>query len=105
MSKFNDFYAKVNEDEALKAKMEAVLGSVPIEKASDDQLVKIGEAAKKAGFDFTLEEVKEFFSCGELDDDELDAVAGGKGDHVQIDIRKIDYESGTDSGYKTIYYQ
>ena len=105
MSKFNDFFAKVMADDALKTEVIKVLGDSKFENATDEQLAKIGEIAKGAGFEFTAAEAKAHFDGGELDDDELDAVAGGKGDHVQIDVRKIDYESGTDTGYKTVYYQ
>ena len=81
MSKFNDFYAKVMADDALKAEVIKVLGDSTFEKATDDQLAKIGEIAKGAGFEFTTAEAKAHFEGGELDDDELDAVAGGsKGD-------------------------
>ena len=85
MSKFNDFYSRINEDEAIKAEIGAVLGGNSFENATDEQLKNIGEIAKKAGFDFALDEVKEFFACGELDDDDLDAVAGGKGETYYID--------------------
>ena len=77
MSKFNDFYAKVMADDALKAEVIKVLGDSTFDKATNDQLVKIGEIAKGAGFEFTAEEAKAHFEGGELDDDELDAVAGG----------------------------
>ena len=79
MSKFNDFYKKVMEDEKIKAEVIEVLGDDTFEKASDEKLAKIGEIAKKAGYEFTLEEAKAHFEGGELDEDELDAVAGGKG--------------------------
>ena len=81
MSKFNDFYAKVMADDALKAEVIKVLGDSTFEKATDDQLAKIGEIAKGAGFEFTAAEAKAHFEGGELDDEDLDAVAGGsKGD-------------------------
>ena len=79
MSKFDEFYTKVMEDDALKAAVIKVLGDKTFEKASDEQLTKIGEIAKSAGFVFTIEEAKSFLEGGELDDDDLDAVAGGVG--------------------------
>ena len=79
MSKFNDFYKKVMEDEKIKAEVIKVLGDDTFEKASDEKLAKIGEIAKNAGFEFTLDEAKAHFAGGELNEDELDAVAGGKG--------------------------
>ena len=82
MSKFNEFYAKVMEDDAVKTEVIKVLGDNTFEQATDDQLAKIGEIAKGAGFDFTVEDAKAFLAGGELDDEALDAVAGGKGDSV-----------------------
>ena len=94
MSKFNDFFKIIMENSELKAEVAGVLGDEPFEKASDEQLVKIGEIAKKVGFDFTIDEAKEFFSCGELDDDDLDAVAGGKGDTTVVRIIDVVCEIG-----------
>ena len=94
MSKFNDFFKNIMEHSELKAEVAGVLGDVPFEKASDEQLVKIGKIAKKAGFDFALDEVKEFFACGELDDDDLDAVAGGKDDTTVVRIIDVVCEIG-----------
>lgn len=82
MSKVTDFYAKVMADEALKAELGEVLGGKDIAAATDDELLKIGDIAKKAGFDITVDEAKAYLNPEEtaLDDDDLDAVAGGKGD-------------------------
>lgn len=83
MSKVTDFYAKVMADEGLKAELEAVLGGKDIAAATDDELLKIGDIAKKAGFDISVDEAKAYLNPEEtaLDDDDLDAVAGGKGDN------------------------
>ena len=89
MSKFSDFYAKVMEDDALKAEVVKVLGGSTFDNATDDQLAKIGDIAKGAGFDFTLEEVKAHFEESELDDDDLDAVAGGNKAYKEVDPSKI----------------
>ncbi len=79
MSKVTDFYAKAIADEASKKELTDILGSKPINEASDEQLVKIGELAKKLGFDITLEEAKAYLTSeeAELEEDDLDAVAGG----------------------------
>lgn len=77
MSKFNDFYKKAIEDESIRNEAAKILGSDTFENASDEKLQKIGELAKKAGFEFTLDEVKAYFCGGEIGDDDLDAVAGG----------------------------
>jgi predicted ribosomally synthesized peptide with nif11-like leader len=78
-NKISEFYAKVNSDENLKAKLEKILDGKDISEASDAQLKEIGEMAKEMGYDFTIDEVKEFIASGEvqLSDDALDAVAGG----------------------------
>ena len=77
--KIAEFYAKVTSDEKLKAKLEKILGGKDITEASDDQLKEIGEIAKELGYNFTIEEVKDFIASGDvqLDEDALDNVAGG----------------------------
>jgi predicted ribosomally synthesized peptide with nif11-like leader len=77
--KIAEFYAKVTSDDALKAKLEKILGGADITDASDDQLKAIGEIAKELGYNFTIDEVKEFIASGDvkLDEDALDNVAGG----------------------------
>ena len=78
-NKISEFYAKVMADEKLKAKLENVLGGKDITEATDEQLKQIGDIAKELGYNFTLEEVKDFIKSGDvqLSDDALDAVAGG----------------------------
>ena len=77
--KIAEFYAKVTSDDALKAKLEKILGGADITDASDDQLKAIGEIAKELGYNFTIDEVKDFIASGDvkLDEDALDNVAGG----------------------------
>ena len=81
MSKVTDFYAKAMADESAKAEISSILGGTEINAATDEQLVKIGEVAKKLGFDITVDEAKAYLNPeeAELDEDDLDAVAGGKG--------------------------
>jgi hypothetical protein len=80
MSKVSDFYAKAVADEASKNELITILGDKKLTEASDEQLIKVGELAKKIGFEITLDEAKAYLNGGdELDEDDLDAVAGGKG--------------------------
>ena len=89
MSKFKGFYDKINSDAEIGAEFKKVLEEqkitpgTPFEKFSEENLNALIPLAKKAGFDFTLDEVKAFLKSnaegGELSDDELEAVAGGKG--------------------------
>lgn len=79
MSKMADFYAKVISDGTLRDKVNAVLADKDISQASDEQLKKIGEIAKEAGYDINLEEAKAYLAseAKDLSDSALDAVAGG----------------------------
>lgn len=81
MSKVSDFYAKALADDSAKKELIVILGDNKIEDASDEQLTKVGALAKKLGFDITVDEAKAYLSGdnAELDEDDLDAVAGGKG--------------------------
>lgn len=80
MSKVTEFYKAAIEDEAAKQEINTILGQANFGNASDEQLEKIGEVAKKLGFDITLEEAKEYLNgkYKELDNPELSAVANGK---------------------------
>ena len=77
--KISEFYAKVIDDAALKAKVEKILGGKEITEATDEQLKAIGEVAKELGYNFSLDEVKNFIASGDvqLSDDAPDNVAGG----------------------------
>ena len=87
MDKFKQFYAQAMTDDAVRAEVKKILGKTPVEDATDDQLIKLGELAKTIGLDIALEEAKAYLGNadddeeGELSADELQAVAGGeKGD-------------------------
>ena len=84
MDKVADFYAKVMASEELQGKLGNILQGKNIVDATDDDLKKIGEVAKEAGFDITMEEAKAYIQSDEVtvSDEALDAVAGGnqKGD-------------------------
>lgn len=79
MSKVSEFYAKAISNEGTKAKLEEILGGKSINEADDEQLKKIGGLAKELGFEITVEEAKDYLNGNnaELEDDDLDAVAGG----------------------------
>ena len=79
MSKVADFYAKVMSSDELQGKLGDILQGKNIVDATDDDLKKIGEVAKAAGFDITMEEAKEYIQSDEaaVSDEALDAVAGG----------------------------
>lgn len=82
MSKLSEFYTKAISDESAKAKLSDILGGKFINEADEEQLKKIGLLAKEMGFEITVNEAKAYLNGdnAELDDDDLDAVAGGKGD-------------------------
>lgn len=79
MSKMSDFYTKVISDVELRCKLNAILDGKDITSLTDEELMKIGEIAKEAGFDITLEEAKAYLAseAKDLSDEALDAVAGG----------------------------
>lgn len=87
MSKITEFYAKALEDETAKKEIAEVLGEKRFEEADDAQLLKLGEIAARLGYEITLEEAKEYFHPeeAELDEDDLDAVAGGKSHYHRFD--------------------
>ena len=91
MSKFAEFYAKLQSDEATKkafaaaAKEKGIANGTAFSDLNDAQITALIPVAKGAGFDFTVKELKEYFKKGEdgaLSEDELEMVAGGKGNTV-----------------------
>ncbi len=80
-NKFIDFYNHVVENAAVKAKMEALMaqGASMSKDAYFDAMIAF---AKEEGYAFTKDEVIKYFednfSSGELSDEDLEAVAGGK---------------------------
>lgn len=82
MNKFIEFYNHVTENAAAKAKLTALMekGAAMDKGAYFDAMIAF---AKEEGYTFTKDEVvkyfEENFSEGELSDDDLEAVAGGKG--------------------------
>ncbi|MDR1705565.1 MAG: Nif11-like leader peptide family RiPP precursor [Clostridiales bacterium] len=87
MSKIADFYSKVVSDTALFEDYKKIVAEQKIpsdtkfEDLSDGNIEALLPLAKKAGFTFTVEEIRAGLPKkqeGELSDDELDAVAGGQ---------------------------
>ncbi len=81
MGKFVEFYVKMMETPEAQKKVAEIVGRG----ANDEAIEKLIALAKDYGFDFTREEVAEYFKnnlnyeSSELSDAELEAVAGGKG--------------------------
>jgi predicted ribosomally synthesized peptide with nif11-like leader len=84
MGKFVDFYVKVMETPELKAKVAAIIAGG----TGDAAIEKLIALAKENGFEFTKQEVVDYFKTnfsgdgGELSDADLEAVAGGKGGRI-----------------------
>lgn len=86
MTRMKELYEKVANDSALQAKFYEIIKNA--DKAGEKETVeKLISFAKDAGYDVTLDEVKDFFSKlaeqaqGGLSETELDMVAGGKSDN------------------------
>ncbi len=81
MTKMNELYAKVAADSALQEKFGKIIEEAGDEAALGEKLIAF---AKELGYEITVEEIREFFvsksesSGGQLSEEELDAVAGGK---------------------------
>lgn len=95
MSKVSKFYADAMTDEAVKNKLIKILGGKNFEDANDEQLAKIGEIAKELGFDITIEDAKTYLRGEdlELDEDDLDAVAGGKNDYSIVCVNEVGHSA------------
>jgi hypothetical protein len=85
MNKISEFYTAVLAEADSKKEFYEILGDGKIENATEDQLKKIGLLAEKLGYNITLDEAKAYVSTDEipLDDEELEAVAGGKNDRYE----------------------
>ncbi len=88
MSKMKELYEKVAADCELQAKFAEIMKNAEAagEEATKEKLTTF---AKEAGYDVTVDEIQEYFKeltkpkAGELSDDELDQVAGGKSETGQ----------------------
>ena len=98
MNKVAEFYAEALENNDAKAKLVEILGATRIDEADDAQLEKVGAVAKELGYDFTIEDAKNYLNPadGEISDDDLDEVAGGKND---IGTLNLTCESGVGMTY------
>ena len=83
MGKMKQLYEKVGEDSTLQEKFNEILEAA--QKAGPEETEKkLVAFAKEAGYEVSLDEMKDFFKelaendKGELSDAELDMVAGGK---------------------------
>ena len=83
MENMKSLYEKVSTDTRLRQRFKEIIRND--EKAGAEEMKeKLIAFAREAGFDITIEEMKEFFSLkkeetgGELSEAELDMVAGGK---------------------------
>lgn len=96
MSKITEFYAKVMSEKELQKEFMRILEGKTIEYASKEQLEEMGVLAKKVGYEITMEEIQEYLKGedSELDEMDLDAVAGGKGVYVQVDNRATGSNTG-----------
>lgn len=75
MSKMSDFFTKVMESEEYSDKVDKLLekGMTP---ETEKNIISI---AKKLGITITAQDIKEYYSERELDDEDLSMVAGGVG--------------------------
>ena len=101
MSKMNELYAKVAADSALQEKYYKIVEEAGDEAALGEKLIAF---AKEQGFDVTLSDVEEFFKSlaepanGQLSEEELDSVAGGKIGPGQPNLSALMRQSCTGGG-------
>lgn len=102
MSIISEFYSRVMTDEESKKKLEDILAGVDIQNVSDAQLREIGKLAENLGYAISIEEATEYLRAEdmELDDSDLDSVAGGKGQTYYNDtyICEVGGQAGYDEG-------
>lgn len=99
MSQMKELYEKVARDAVLQMKFVKII-------ENHDQLseAEVGRKqvafAKELGYDVSKEEIDDFFknlseqSSGELSEDELDMVAGGKSDSGTVNVKLSVYSLG-----------
>ena len=106
------FEKLLREDEALRARMEAALKAFDGDK-SDEKAVfdaAVAPLAAEAGLPYTFEEAVESIQTRDLDDSELEAVAGGSwciiiGGGHDNDSNTVDTENGVGvTGFGTCDY-
>jgi predicted ribosomally synthesized peptide with nif11-like leader len=82
MSKIHDFFEKVGENQELQTKLIKIISDA--EQAGETEIgTKIIDFASEAGFDITIDELREYFKemagseDGSLSDSELNMISGG----------------------------
>lgn len=96
MSQMKELYNKVAKDAVMQQKFSKILAESE-EVSKEATTEKLVTFAKDAGYAVSMNEIQEFFSnqqekpAGELDDAELDLVAGGK---IEIDGLKASIDFG-----------
>lgn len=99
MSKFSEFYMKVLNDDEAKKELSEILAGKSFEEASKEQLLEIGKLAEHMGYSITIEEAVDYLNSEEmeLDEKDLDSVAGGKTDkYIDIYVCEIGGQAGVD---------
>lgn len=96
MSQMKELYNKVAKDAVMQQKFSKILAESE-EVSKEATTEKLITFAREAGFALSLDEMQEFFTtlqvkpAGELNDAELDLVAGGK---IEIDGLKASIDFG-----------
>lgn len=90
MDRINEFYTRALSEEASAKELARILGTTPVSDATDEMLEQIGALAGKLGYEISAGEARDYLNSkdesenGELADDELDAIAGGKGETIEL---------------------
>ncbi|MDO4273663.1 MAG: hypothetical protein Q4D16_08335 [Eubacteriales bacterium] len=86
-NKFMEFYNTITADKELEEEFKNIYlrhnkKGTPMNKVSRETFEDLVPLCSRCGFDITAEEAAEFFSVDEMElsENELDSVAGGKGD-------------------------
>lgn len=88
MNKFTAFYEALMQDKNKKVQLERILCNKNIEEADMEELEQISKLALELGFDISAEEARDYLYVEEreLDEEDLDAVAGGKTGEVRCNV-------------------
>jgi len=105
MRTMKELYLKVAADESLQQKVNKIFEAAGED--ADAAGKKLVEFAKEQGYDLTVKEIGEFFKTmsegtdGQLSDEELDAVAGGKLDGEKVTVSIVSQGTGCVQGSVT----
>lgn len=96
MSSMKELYEKVARDSGLREKFEKITAAAEKDGAEATE-TKLTAFAKEAGYDVTMEEMRDYFreltakAEGEISEAELDMVAGGKGTwHIVFSVATVE---------------